>query len=118
MIQIGHVEFTNRAEQTWSFFIPGIIPSTASEVLVYAVVNAGWNDRSSTINLKFFTQIGGIKYEKYLPLVAYRQSALNTNSDNMWFPMPPDRRVFLYAPPAYESGNHSVSATIYVIGYR
>jgi hypothetical protein len=118
MIQIGHVEFKNHVEQTWSFAIPGVIPSTASEVLVYAVVKAGWNDETLGVDLKFFTQIGGIKYEKYLPLVAYRQEALNTNSDNMWFPMPPNRQVFLYSPPAYETGGQGISADISVIGYR
>ncbi len=48
-------------------------------------------------------------------LCAYTQVGYNTNSDNMWFPMPPNRRVYLGVPKLY--GN-AVKVSIYVIGYR
>jgi hypothetical protein len=115
-MKIGFADLTNSVPETLTYPIPGVIPSTAHEVLVYATVKAGWNDQPFTIDLKFFTQIGGIKYEKYLPLVAYHQDAVNTNSDNMWFPMPPDRQFFLYAP-ATNQGSYN-SCVINIIGYR
>ena len=103
---------------TFSFTIPSVIPSTASEVLIYVAAHSGGADRGSTskdYDITLFTQIGTIRYEKYLHLFPYFHIAINTNSDNMWFPMPPNRRVYLALQTAHGA---NVLARLYAIGYR
>ncbi len=48
-------------------------------------------------------------------LYSWNQNAFNSNSENMWFPMPPNRRVYLTVPEAY---GVKAMAFISVIGYR
>ena len=101
---------------TLSFTIPSVIPSSAREVLVYAGVHSGGSNlRGPKKSIKVFTQIGTTRYEKYLYLYSWTQNAVNTNSDNMWFPMPPNRRVYLTVPAAHGT---NVDALIHVIGYQ
>ena len=100
---------------TMTFTIPNIIPSSAREVLIFVGASSGYSNRGPYHDLKVFTQIGTNRYEKYLTLYSYEQSAWNTNSDNMWFPMPPNRRVYLTVPAAH--GNY-VNARLFAIGYR
>ena len=100
---------------TMTFTIPNIIPSNASEVLIFMGVYSGRNINGPYNDLKIFTQIGTTKYEKYLMLYPWGQSAVNTNSDNMWFPMPPNRRVYLTVSVAH--GGYAL-ANLYAIGYR
>ena len=86
---------------TMTFTIPHIIPSSAREVLIFVGASSGHSNRGPYNDLKVFTQIGTTKYEKYLTLYSWTQDAWNTNSENMWFPMPPNRRVYLTVPAAY-----------------
>ena len=100
---------------TYSYTIPDLIPSYAREVLIYAAANIGDSSQGPYTSLKFFIQIGSNTYDKYLMLYSWNQVAFNSNSENMWFPMPPNRRVYLTVPEAY---GHAATASISVIGYR
>jgi hypothetical protein len=100
---------------TVSFTIPSVIPSTAREVLIHAGVFSGYSNKGPYHDLKFFTQIGTTRYEKYLLVYGWPQHAYNTNSDNMWFPMPPNRRIYLTVPAAH--GNNA-GVRLFAIGYR
>ena len=98
---------------TFSFSLPNVIPD-ASEVLV----NVGlYTEGSVAVDLqdvRIFTQIGTTTYDKYLTLYT-STSTFNTNSDNMWFPMPPNRRVLLALPTAVDGKS---GARLSAIGYR
>ena len=101
---------TLRQAATLTFIIPSIIPYNASEVLIYFVFQ-GTGGSVSLQDLKLFTQIGNTRYERYLRIKSYR----NVNSDDMWFPMPPNRRVYLTTSLAC-TGN--LEAKLFAIGYR
>ena len=60
-------------------------------------------------------QIDTTRYEKYLMVYSWSQDAISTNSDNMWFPMPPNRRVYLTVPTAHGA---NAGARLFAIGYR
>jgi hypothetical protein len=112
---------TNFAENTLqhagtsSFTIPTVIPSSAREVLIYTSMFSAWSSVGPHQDVKIFTQIGTTPYEKYLHVYSAAQNAINTNSDNMWFPMPPNRRVYITVPRAHGSGT---SVYLSAIGYR
>ena len=113
LTQFGYTNLQHAA--TLSFTIPSVVPSSAREVLIHAGVSTGWSDDGPQQFIKIFTQIGITKYEKYLLMHSYPQSAINTNSDNMWFPMPPNRRVNITLQTAI-GGNAVVY--LHAIGYR
>ena len=100
---------------TLSFTIPSVVPSSAKEILIHAGFSTGTSNNGPLQYIKIFTQIGTTKYEKYLMMLSYPQNAHNTNSDNMWFPMPPNRRVYLTLQTAV--GNNA-GAYLHAIGYR
>ena len=111
--QIGSDYLTTAT--TLSYSIPSIIPSTAREVLVYTTMWCGWNRVTVDADITYFVEVNGIRYEHFLHVYAYRQSAINTNSDNMWFPMPPNRMVYIDVPLAFSSNYRTL---VSVIGYR
>ena len=100
---------------TFSYAIPKTIPSTATEVLVYVKMYSGTSSRGTSNDVKIYTQIGKHQYEKYIFDVSWNQDAFNTNSDNMWFPMPPNRLIYLTVPTAL--GDHA-EVQLIAIGYR
>ena len=95
--------------------IPYSIPDSAQEVLVYTVVNVGASGPDSRSNVKIYTQEDYKTYAKYIAVHPYPQSAWSTNSENMWFPMTSNRKIYVNIPRGDE-GN--VDIEIYVIGYR
>jgi hypothetical protein len=110
---IGRAPF-NRAT-TYSFDIPSVIPATAHEVLIYARMYSGRSGVHQDLNIKIFTQIGRTRYEKYMFVALFPQDALTTSTDNMWFPMPTNHRIYVNIPVRrYNSGEVYLSA----IGYR
>ena len=103
-----------RTPSTYSYTIPNVIPSTAKEVLVYVSLYIG--DAILAIeHVKIFTQEGKNTYDKYLYVYSYPQSAVNGNSDNMWFPMPSKRRIMITITK--DHGNNCY-AQLFAIGYR
>ena len=103
-----------RDAATFSYPIPDSIPSSALEVLVYAGLHSGSTNEVSN-DFKIYTQIGDKRYEKYLYLESWEQNAINTNSDNMWFPMPPNRLVYLTVSVGL---GDNAGVYLYTIGYR
>ena len=104
-----------RTPSTFSYTIPNVIPSTAKEVLIYAFLQSGHANQGTRQNVKIFTQEGSNRYEKYLFVKSWNQNAINTNSDNMWFPMPSNRRIMMTV--TIDQGN-SCAAELNAIGYR
>ena len=94
LTRIGQTDI--RHPGTFSYVIPSVIPSTAKNVLVYAIVMCGRANNGPAHDIKIFTQDGSsTRYEKYLYMESWSQIAINTNSDNMWFPMPANRRIYM-----------------------
>ncbi len=105
-----------RHPNTFSFVIPNVIPSTAKNVLIYAVMSCGHANVANTLHLKIFTQDGSSKrFEKYLYMLTLNQNAYNTNSDNMWFPMPINRRIYMTVDRDIGT---NCGAYLYAIGYN
>ena len=100
---------------THSYVIPYTVPSSAREVLIYGIVAGGYAGNNIFQDIKIFTQEGTTRYKKYLYMHSWSQDAWNTNSDNMWFPMPSNRRILMTV-----SRNHGGNgyARLYAIGYR
>ena len=114
MTSIGSTNL--RHTGTLAYDIPSVIPSSAKEVLVLASVgvgNSGPRGRSHFI--KIYTQQGSHQYEKYIYIMSYPQSAINTNSDNLWFPMTTGRQVFVELSYAHTTNIHFY---LHAIGYR
>lgn len=115
MESIGKTEL--RYPGTTSFPIPDEIPSTASNVLVYATVGCGYANRDSINHIKIYTQgeSNQVHYEKYLFMHTWSQQAFNSNSENMWFPMPIDRRVFITVT---KDAGPNCELDLYAVGYN
>ena len=111
---LGDIALT--VPETLSFIIPSIIPSDAKEVLLYVGVYSGDQAiKEQMQSVKIFTQIGRNTYAKYLMLYTFPENAVNSNSDNMWFPMPPNRSVLLTLT---DKLNGNAYAQLSAIGYR
>ena len=111
---IGNTDFRSRG--TLSYEIPSIIPDEAMEVLIYAYFYKR-SSSGSTSHFKIHTEgDDGEEYAKYITLTPYSYSySHSSNTDNLWFPMPSSRRIFLNVPNALSS---SIGGLLYVIGYR
>ena len=76
----------------------------------------GTANRGTILHLKVFTQDGSNKrFEKYLYMHTWNQVAINTNSDNMWFPMPINRRIYMTVDM---DAGPNCGAHLYAIGYN
>ncbi len=116
-VPLTAIEGSNlRHPNTFSFVIPNVIPSTAKNVLIYTTMLCGHSSVGTTLHLKVFTQDGSNKrFEKYLYMLTLNQNAYNTNSDNMWFPMPINRRIYMTVDRDVGGG---CWAHLYAIGYN
>ncbi len=113
---IGKADFGAGTTATFHFQIPDIIPDSASEFLLYATLNCGYSDNiDMRANIIFYVERKGIRFEKFLLMHGYYQDAWNTNSDNMWFPLPADRQIHLEIVPI---AFRKCSSRLWVIGYR
>jgi hypothetical protein len=115
---IGPGRITLEDGTTYSFQIPSVIPLTAREFMVYAIVKCGWVplERSSIESeVIFYVMHNGLRFEKFLYMYSLEQGAWNTNSDNMWFPMPADRLIHIEITVSISS---RCPVLFYVIGYR
>ena len=105
-----------RSTGTLAYDIPSVIPSSAKEVLVLASVHVGTTGPKGRQHyIKIYTQQGSQQYEKYIYIRSFPQPAVNTNSDNLWFPMTTGRQVFVeltYAHTGY------LNFYLHAIGYR
>jgi hypothetical protein len=100
---------------TYSFQIPDVIPLTAREFMVYAIVKCGTAQLQREGDIIFYVMHNGFKFEKFLYMHSYNQAAWNTNSDNIWFPMPADRLIHVEITVALPG---DCLALFSAIGYR
>ncbi len=115
---IGPGRITLEDGTTYSFQIPDVIPLIAREFMVYVIVKCGWvplEKSSIESDIIFYVMHNGLRLEKFLYMHSYSQGAWNTNSDNMWFPIPADRLIHMEITVAISS---RCPALFYVVGYR
>ena len=100
---------------TYQHSIPSAIPDTAREVLLYATVFCGQTTPHLNSDIMLYTMEGDQRFGMYLRMHGWVQSAINTNSDNMWLPMPSNRLLYVQVPATYSGVcGFRLSAT----GYR
>ena len=103
---------TLQSTGTTTFNLPSSIPNGAKEFLAYVQVRVGTSGpRDKRSNLKIYTEEGNKKYGQYIRVHAYDQDA----SDNMWFPLTSNRKIYLEVPNVH---SRQVKLHISAIGYR
>ena len=115
---VAKTEFGNsdiNTATTLSYTIPNIIPNSARAVLIYPTTRCGYSNADIGADLSYYVVVNGTRYEHFLHMHAYRQDAYNTNSDNMWFPMPSNRLLYVGVPITFPNNCHTF---VSVIGYR
>ena len=101
---------------TLTFLVPSVIPSTAREILVYAVVQVGTSGPSASLDyVKIYTRDKSQEYGKYLGFTTYGQGAYSTNSENMWFPLTCDRRLYVRV---FNEHSGNIKLSLSAVGYR
>lgn len=101
---------------TLAFDIPSIIPSSAGEFLVFCSIYIGNTGQQGPYqNLAIFTEINNARYYKYLAVYPWNADDYSFASDNMWFPMPTNREVFITVTAT--CGRHA-NFNCFVTGYR
>ena len=110
MIRLGPINMQSNSIQ--SFVIPAAVPSTAREVLVYVYIYK----ENYFSNMKIYTESSPTRrFEKYLTIRTRPQNVLATVSENMFFPMPSNRRVYVRLPNAHP---RNIDGFVNIIGYR
>lgn len=108
MTEIGFTSLLEAA--TLSFTIPTVIPANAREVMIEVAIFTGNTNGHPITYIKVFTQIRSTRYEKYLSYIPFpTKTSYSTNSDNMWFPMPPNGIIYVTIPVALVNKNGGVS---------
>ena len=117
-LPLEHIGVINlRHTNTQSFLIPSTVPDTAKEILIYIYLKAGTSQNAFT-HVKVFTEESHERrFEKYLAIEAYRQSAHTYTVDNMWFPVTQNRRIYMYVK-VFKALSGNVGGNLYVICYR
>ena len=84
---------------TYQFSIENIVPDTATQFLIYATAYSG-NTRDPTIfiDISVFVFIDEKRLTQHLFVIGYPQDAYNTNTDNMWFPVPSSKIINVQVP--------------------
>ena len=99
---------------TQSYTIPSTVP-TAKEVLVYIYVYMGTSS-SLFSTMEVHTEVNTTrKFVKYLPLRTWSQNAISSVSENMWFPLTSNRRLYVKLSVALTG---SLYGFVNIIGYR
>ena len=112
---------TLRANQAFqSYRLPSYVPSTAKEVLVHVIVMCGRFGDYPNQYIKLYAKDGLKQYEKYIFMRSWNTNsiAVNSNSDNMWFPVTSDRKIHMEVPGAAEQRCPDSNGKVFVIGYR
>ena len=94
-----------------------LVPNEAREVLFLVVMHSGNTSQfpSSTHHISLYVEEAGMRYTKYLRFTSYKQDAWNSNTENMWLPMPSDRMVHVHVPIDLKS---NIRCNIFLAGYR
>ena len=86
-------------QRTFTYSIANIVPDTATQFLVYATTWCGNTKEPITfIDIPIYVTVDGRRLSKYLFIIGYLQDAYNTNTDNMWFPVPSDKIINVEVP--------------------
>ena len=113
LVQLGTINMLSTSTQ--SFIIPASFPTTAKEVLVYVYVTKG-RSSSGFAQMKIYTEASSTRqFVKYLPIKTYNQGAYSTVSENMWFPLTTNRRIYVSVSDTL-TGN--IVGYVNIIGYR
>lgn len=105
--------------ETRSFKIPDVVPDWAKDVFLYVSIFNGTTPKPITVDeedIEVSVSVGGAEYRQYIYVRPYSQDSFNTNSENMWFPMPPTRMVQVKTTAAIPEVHTGLR--ICVIGYR
>lgn len=121
LVNLEHIHVGSHVLETAatrSYSIPGIVPDTSREVLFTASASCRLDGGPVNSFVQYYVEIDGVRYVKLLYLVKSEGQSLtegiNTNSDNIWLPMPPNRLVYIRTTVAFPS----CVAGIELIGYR
>ena len=100
---------------TIAYNISGV-PDDARGILLYASLSCGGNQEhtSQVGDVAFYVLRQGVRCAKYLYMVGFPQNAYNTNSDNMWLPMPSSKVVYIDVPTKFTG---YCFFRLFVIGY-
>ncbi len=113
-VEIGDLPLLSR--QLTAFEFPSEIPATAREVLIYVKIFSGNNGPSLPADFLLYTQEGDRKYSQLLYWFRYPQDAVGFNSENLWFPLTGERKIYIRLDGT-PSGKNS-GGKIVVLGYR
>ena len=104
------------------------VPDHAAEVLVYMWIAKGriyGYEIDEDVHYQIYTQEGTTKYIQKLAIRDYDNYSWVTNSDNMWFPVTSDKKLYVYPGhsflrPAndFPPPNGRYLAGIDILGYR
>lgn len=105
---------------TYQLRLPtNLIPGDAKEILLHVAVCVGSSlPNPESYWLGVYVKEGETKFSKASRLTTTKQNAFNDNSENMWFPMPADRSVYLDVAKKHSPIERNAKCNIYVIGYR
>ena len=96
-----------------------IIPMDTKEILLHVAGCAGLSlPHADSYFLKVYVKDRGVKYNKSMRITTCKQDAYSNNTENMWFPMPADRFVYLEVPRKTKPLERNVRCNVYIIGYR
>ena len=97
------------------FSIANIVPDTATQFLIYATVYSGNTYGPSVfIDVSVFVYVDEKRLAQHLYVTGYQQEAYSSNTDNMWFPVPSNKLIYVQVPvgvPGY------AWFTLHAIGY-
>jgi hypothetical protein len=85
--------------QIYQYNLANIVPETATQVLLYATIYSG-NTYDSTIlvDVSIFVYVDEKRLAQHLFIIAYRQDAYSSNTNNMWFPVPSNKMLYIQVP--------------------
>ena len=100
---------------THAFNLPNAVPAHAKEFLVFAWLATGF-ETNGHHTYEFYAQEGGSVYVKKFYHNTYRGDAWNSNSDNFWLPVTPNRKLFVKLDNNVDP--FRVDSSFYIIGWR
>ena len=66
------------------------------------------------VSYSSYVEINGIRYTKLVYMFPHEQDGINTNSDNIWFPMPSNCLVYISVRIPFPN----CEAGVNILGYR
>ena len=83
----------------YQFSIANLVPDTATQFLIYATVFSG-NTYSPSVfmDVSVFVYVDEKRLAQHLFVIGHEQVAFSINSDNMWFPVPSNKLVYVLVP--------------------